>query len=97
MVSHSGTRTTTKQFPAASCWTLRSSCGQVKCTATISPVSSSPGAYSLLQAHSEHSFPAPSSNSARFSYATEEVLFISAQLSIDAVSALRKVRVLIRL
>ena len=32
-----------------------------------------------------------------FSYATEGVLFISAQLSTDAVSALRKVRVLIRL
>ena len=36
-------------------------------------------------------------NSARFSYATEGVLFISAQLSSNAVSALRKVRVLIRL
>ena len=36
-------------------------------------------------------------NSARFGYATEEALFISAQLSSDAVSALRKVRVLIRL
>ena len=36
-------------------------------------------------------------NSARFSYVTEGALFISAQLSIDAVSALRKVRVLIRL
>ena len=35
-------------------------------------------------------------NSARFSYATEGVLFISAQLSTDAVSALRKVRVLTR-
>ena len=34
-------------------------------------------------------------NSARFSYATEGELFISAQLSSDAVSALRKVRVLI--
>ena len=57
--------------------------------------------------HSEHRFPAPSSktastafrhpppNSARFSYATEGALFISAQLSSDAVSALRKVRVLI--
>ena len=29
-------------------------------------------------------------NSARFSYATERALFISAQLSTDAVSALRK-------
>ena len=37
------------------------------------------------------------SNSARFSYATEGALFISAQLSIDAVSALRKRRVPIRL
>ena len=36
-------------------------------------------------------------NSARFSYATEGVLFISAQLSTNMVSALRKVRVLIRL
>ena len=36
-------------------------------------------------------------NSARFSYATEGALFISVQLSTDAVSALRKVRVLIRL
>ena len=34
-------------------------------------------------------------NSARFSYATEGALFISAQLSSDAVSALRKVWVLI--
>ena len=37
----------------------------------------------------------PPPNSARFSYATEGVLFISAQLSTDAVSALRKFRVLI--
>ena len=36
-------------------------------------------------------------NSARFSYATEGALFISAQLSTDAVSALRKVWVVIRL
>ena len=36
-------------------------------------------------------------NSACFSYATDGALFISAQLSSDAVSALRKVRVLIRL
>ena len=34
-------------------------------------------------------------NSARFGYATEGALFTSAQLSTDAVSALRKVRVLI--
>ena len=34
-------------------------------------------------------------NSARFGYATEGALFISAQLSTDAVSALRKVRVLL--
>ena len=34
-------------------------------------------------------------NSARLSYATEGALFISAQLSTDAISALRKVRVLI--
>ena len=36
-------------------------------------------------------------NSARFSYATEGAIFISAQLSTDAVSALQKVRALIRL
>ena len=36
-------------------------------------------------------------NSARFSYATEGALFLSMQLSTDAVSALRKVWVLIRL
>ena len=36
-------------------------------------------------------------NSARFSYATVGALFISAQLSTDAVSALRKVWVLVRL
>ena len=36
-------------------------------------------------------------NSARFSYATEGALFISAQLSTDAGGALRKVRILIRL
>ena len=36
-------------------------------------------------------------NFARFSYATEGALFISAKLSTDAVSALRKVRVLIKL
>ena len=36
-------------------------------------------------------------NSARFSYTTEGALFISAQLSTDAVSALRKVRVPITL
>ena len=36
-------------------------------------------------------------NSARFSYAIEGALFMSAQRSTDAVSALRKVRELIRL
>ena len=36
-------------------------------------------------------------NSARFSYITEGVFFISTQLSTDAVSPLQKVRVLIRL
>ena len=36
-------------------------------------------------------------NSARFSYTTEGALFISAQLSTDTVSALRKVWVLIRI
>ena len=37
----------------------------------------------------------PPPNSARIDYATEGVLFIAAQLSSDAVSALRKVPVLI--
>ena len=51
-------------------------------------------------AHAEHRFQylmlgVHPPNSARFSYATEGALFISAQLSSDAVSALRKVRVLI--
>ena len=50
-----------------------------------------------LYAHSEHRFPARPPNSARFSYATEGALFISAQLSSDAVNALRKVWVLITL
>ena len=36
-------------------------------------------------------------NSARFGYATDGALFISVQLSTNTVSALRKVRVLIRL
>ena len=36
-------------------------------------------------------------NSAKFSYATEGALFISAQLSSDAVSALRRVLVLLTL
>ena len=49
------------------------------------------------KAHSEHRFPALPPNSARFGYATEGALFISAQLSTDAVSALRKVRVLVKL
>ena len=43
-----------------------------------------------IEHHSEHRFPAPSS-SARIGYATEGALFISGQLSTDAVSALRKV------
>ena len=47
--------------------------------------------------HSEHRFPDLPPNSARFGYATEGALFISAQLSTDAVSAPRKVWVLIKL
>ena len=54
-----------------------------------------------LDEHSLHESHTPSiafwhlpPNSARFSYATEGALFISAQLSSDAVSALRKVWVL---
>ena len=55
-------------------------------------ISWQPGSHGCKRgAHSEHRFPAPSSNSARFSYANEGALFISAQLSTDAVSALRKV------
>ncbi len=54
--------------------------------------------FSLTNAHTPSTafrhFPP---NSARFSYATEGVLFISAQLSTNAVSAVRKVPVLIRL
>ena len=49
----------------------------------------------LCPPHSEHRFPVPSSKLARFGYATEGALIISAQLSTDAVSALRKVWVLI--
>ena len=47
----------------------------------------------LLQSAFRHLPP----NSARFSYATEGVVFISAHLSTDAVSALRKVWVLTKL
>ena len=52
----------------------------------------------LSAGHSTHTpsiaFRHLSPNSARFGDATEGALFISAQLSTDAVSALRKVRVL---
>ena len=52
--------------------------------------------YSHISTHTPSiAFRHPPPNSARFSYATEGVLFISAQLSSDAVSALRKVWVLI--
>ena len=53
--------------------------------------------YSHISTQTEHRFRHLPQNSARFSYATEGALFISAQLSTDAVSALRKVRVLIKL
>ena len=54
--------------------------------------------HSLISTHTPSiAFRHIPSNSARFSYATEGVLFISAQLSSDAVSVLRKVWVLIRL
>ena len=49
---------------------------------------------STVITHSGHRFPAPSS---KLGYATEGALFISAQLSTDAASALRKVWVLIKL
>ena len=50
----------------------------------------------LCPPYSELRFPVPSCKLARFSYAAEGALiFISAQLSTDAVSALRKVWVLI--
>ena len=52
--------------------------------------------YSDARSHTPSiAFRHPPPTSARFSYATKGVLFISAQLSSDAVSALRKVRVLI--
>ena len=56
--------------------------------------------YVLLSTHSHTHTPTIAfrhlpPNSARFSYATEGALFISAQLSTDAVSTLRKVQVLI--
>ena len=54
----------------------------------ISPVMS---LMTLIHTESEHRFPAPSSKLCQFSYTTEGALFISAQLSTDAVSALRKV------
>ena len=56
--------------------------------------------HARAQTHSQAHTPSiafrhPPPNSATFSYATEGALFISAQVSSDAVSALRKVRVLI--
>ena len=48
-------------------------------------------------AHSEHRFPAPSSKLCQIYLAAEGALFISAQLSSDPVSVLRKVWLLIRL
>ena len=45
--------------------------------------------------HSEHHFPAPSFKLCQTGYTSEGALFISAQLSTDMVSALRKVWVLI--
>ena len=57
-----------------------------------------PGGRWVSVAHSELCFPAPSSKLCQICYATEGApVFISAELSIDAVSALRKVGVLIRL
>ena len=49
----------------------------------------------LLQPDSEHPFPAPSLIQTLPGYAIEKVLLISAQLSTDAFSALRTLRVLI--
>ena len=45
--------------------------------------------WGMPSAHSEHRFRHLPPNCARFSYATEGALFISAQLSSDAVSALQ--------
>ena len=53
------------------------------------------GVIDLHQHTPSIAFRHPPPNSVRFSYATEGILFISAQLSSDAVSALRKVRVVI--
>ena len=54
--------------------------------------------FSSFAPHSEHRFPAPSSKLCQnWLYTTTGALFISAQLSTDAISALRKVWVLIRL
>ena len=52
---------------------------------------------SSARAHSEHRFPTPCPNSARIGYATEGGGTLSAQLSTEAVSAIQKVWVLIRL
>ena len=76
----------------------RSRCSAIAGTTQSNP---QPVAYlderhkATADAHFEHRFRHLPSNSARFGYATEEALFTSAQLSTDAVSALRKVRVLI--
>ena len=59
------------------------------------PVSSMVLVQTATATYSEHLFPHLPPNSARFSYATQGTLFISAQLSTDAVSTLRKVWVLI--
>ena len=68
-------------------------CSQLKAQNTVSIVSSC-----ILTSHQPHrhtasiAFRHPPPNSARFGYATDGALFISTQLSSDAVSALRKVR-----
>ena len=73
-------------------------CSQLKAQNTVSIVSSW-----ILTSHQPHrhtasiAFRHPPPNSARFGYATEGALFISAQLSTDAVRATQKVWELITL
>ena len=83
----------------------------VRCTSLVVPASTSVAVVLCLSAclsvmcqngrwneglkHTSIAFRHLPPNSARFCYATEGALFISAQLSIDAVSALRKVWVII--
>ena len=94
--SHISTQTVRRALTASV-----DSCAEIKSTTSVAYVSLDKGAEKVCSEsdqYSSHRFPALPPNSARFSYATEGALFISAQLSgTDAVSALRKVMVLARL